>query len=190
MKKSLRIFTFGMVLVLALACPVLAEETTNPAGMEKMEGMDHSGMKHMEGMDHSGMEKMEGMDHSGMEHMKDMDHSGHLGDLIHESVVDGYKLAYHLMDIHEKMAAVKGMEHITHHLMLYVADAEGKPVDKITAVGYRIEGPGNVQKKMAMGMNNGFGADVSFKEKGVYTVNAKILAGEKKLVDSFQYEVK
>ena len=38
-----------------------------------------------------------------MSQMEEMDHSGHRGPNIHNSKVDGHGLAYHLIDLREKM---------------------------------------------------------------------------------------
>ena len=111
---------------------------------------------------------------------KTMDHSGHVGERIHESKVEGFSLAYHLLEL-------PGKE--DRHLMVYVFDAKGAPVAD-AKVGYLVVGPdGGKQKVMAMAMNDSFGGDVNFTAKGAYTVKTKILAGEKKLVDSFVYQV-
>ncbi|HCY88302.1 MAG TPA: hypothetical protein DHV36_24410 [Desulfobacteraceae bacterium] len=61
--------------------------------------------------------------------------------------------------------------------MLHVKDGHGKMIEK-AKVGYLIQGPGNsVEKKMAMSMNKGFGADVTFKHGKTDTVRAKVVAG-------------
>ncbi|MDM8522855.1 hypothetical protein QUF80_05725 [Desulfococcaceae bacterium HSG8] len=123
---------------------------------------------------------------------KAMDHSEHKGEMIHESSVDGYKFGYHLIDMKEKMKHMKNMPEMkaTHHLMVYVESPDGHEVEK-AKVGYLVEGPGDSkQKLMAMGMAGGFGADVDFSAKGAYVVKTKMVAGDKKLADKFEYEVK
>ncbi len=128
----------------------------------------------------------------GKEMHKTMDHSDHTGMLIHESSVDGHKLAYHLIDMKEKMKGMKNMPEMkdTHHLMLFIEDAHGHKMEK-GKVGYLVTGPGDSkQKLMCMGMKGGFGADVNLGAKGVYTIKAKVMAGDKKLQDEFTYEVK
>ena len=123
------------------------------------------------------------------------DHSGHLGVKIHESTIEGYGFAYHLIDIRkgtEEMKDMKGSNEadMTHHLMVYVLDPDGRPVEG-AKLGYLVEGPdGAKQKLMAMGMQGAFGANANFKTKGTYTVKTKFLIGDKKLLDSFSYEVK
>jgi hypothetical protein len=78
----------------------------------------------------------------------------------------------------------------THHLMMFVKDAHGHPVTQ-AKVGYMIQGPDNAkQKTMCMAMSGGFGADVNFKAKGVYTIMVKVMAGDKNLMDKFEHEVK
>ncbi|MDF1552614.1 MAG: hypothetical protein P1P84_06100 [Deferrisomatales bacterium] len=165
------------VTILALAAPVLA--------------MDHGKMGDM---DHG---KTGAMDHS---KMGDMDHSEHQGEMIRETTVDGYQLAYHLID---NMAAMAKMDDMkghdmskmkSNHLMLYIVDGSGKAVAE-GKVGYKVTGPdGKDQQTMAMamrsGMSAGFGADVDFKAKGTYTIKTKAVAGETKLMDEFTYEVK
>lgn len=122
-----------------------------------------------------------------------MSHSGHQGKMIHESTVDGYRLAYHLIDMEEKMKGMKmdmPEQMGTHHLMVFIQSPDGQP-EKSAKVGYVIAGPDNTtQKAMTMGMKGGFGADVTLKTKGMYTVKTKAVVGSKKLLDSFEYTVK
>jgi hypothetical protein len=150
---------------------------------------DHSGHDHSE----------EAHDHGAAGHSEEghvMDHSSHAGDLIHETTVDGYKLAYHLIDVREKMEkmkdmkGMKGMKPMTHHMMVYIKDPQGNTVSD-GMVGYLIENPDDTkQKVMCMAMSGGYGGDVNFDEPGTYTVKAKAIAGGNKLIDSFEYEVK
>jgi hypothetical protein len=124
-----------------------------------------------------------------------IEHSGHLGVIIHESEIEGYRFAYHLMDIQKGTAEMKDMKgskeaDTTHHLMVYVKDPDGRTVEA-AKLGYLVEGPdGAKQKLMTMGMQGAYGANVNFKNKGTYTIKAKFLAGDKKLLDRFNYEVK
>jgi hypothetical protein len=124
-----------------------------------------------------------------------IDHSGHVGDMIHESTVDGYRFAYHLIDIQKNpqqmhdMKDSKGSEK-THHLMVYVMDPDGQAVQQ-AKLGYLVEGPnGAKQKLMAMGMQGAYGANVDFRSKGSYTIKTKIVTGDKKLFDRFSHEVR
>ncbi|GBC59914.1 hypothetical protein DENIS_0856 [Desulfonema ishimotonii] len=143
-----------------------------------------------EGHDHSAHEKMD----SSMENAGhgSTDHSGHTGNKIHEARVNGWHLTYELIDMREKMKGMKNMPEMknTHHLMVYVRDAEGKTVDN-AKVGYLIEGPDDArQKAMCMGMGGGFGADVNMGAAGKYMVKTKVMAGDTKLMDEFGYEVR
>ncbi len=103
-----------------------------------------------------------------------IDHSDHVGDMIHESTVDGYRFAYHLIDIQknpEQMNDMKDSKEAekTHHLMVYVMDPDGQAVQQ-AKLGYLVEGPnGAKQKLMAMGMQGAYGANVDFRNKGSYT---------------------
>ena len=134
-----------------------------------------------------------------------MDHSGHVGVVIHESTIEGYGFAYHLLDIRKGTAEMKDMKgsteemkdmkgskeaDMTHHLMVYIMDPKGRAVEG-AKLGYLVEGPdGAKQKLMTMGMQNAYGANVNFKNKGTYTIKTKFLIGDKKLLDRFSYEVK
>ncbi len=124
-----------------------------------------------------------------------IDHSGHVGVMIHESTIDGYRFAYHLIDIQKSPEQMKDMKDPngsdrTHHLMVYVMGPEGQAVQK-AKLGYLVEGPnGAKQKIMAMGMQGAYGANVDFRNKGSYTIKTKIVTGDKKLLDRFSYEVK
>ena len=123
------------------------------------------------------------------------DHSKHVGVMIHESDIEGYRFTYHLIDNRkpsEEMKDMKGSQEAdtTHHLMVYVMDPAGHAVEA-GKLGYLVEGPdGTKQKLMAMGMQGAYGANVNFKNKGTYTIKAKFVAGDKKLFDRFSYEVK
>ena len=109
-----------------------------------------------------------------------MDHSNHVGEKIHESMVQGYHLAYHLLDLK------KGS---TRHLMVYIMDPEDKKVED-TKVGFLVEGPdGSKQKLMAEGMKGAFGVNVRFGTKGAHLIKVKVVTGGKKLLDSFHYKV-
>ena len=129
------------------------------------------------------------------DHKSATDHSGHVGDMIHESDIEGYRFAYHLIDMRKNPKMMEGMKGTkdagkTHHLMVYVTDPQGRSVDA-AKLGYLVEGPdGTKQKLMTMGMQGAYGANVNFNGKGTYTIKAKLLAGDKKLFDRFSYEVK
>ena len=122
-----------------------------------------------------------------------IDHSSHnMGAYFHESAVDSFAFTYKLIDMTAKIKTMANKPEMkdTHHLMVYVKDAHGHPV-KQAKVGYMIQGPDNAkQKKMCMAMGGGFGADINFKAKGVYTVMVKVVAGDKNLMDKFEHEVK
>jgi len=126
-----------------------------------------------------------------MSQMEEMDHSGHRGPNIHNSKVDGHSLAYHLIDLREKMKDMENMPEMqaTHHMMVYVVSPDGMPIAE-AKVGYLVISPsGDEQRLMAMGMSDGFGADVDFKASGAYTVRTKAVAGSTTLLDEFTYEV-
>lgn len=133
----------------------------------------------------------------------DMDTKDKFGELIHESKVDGYMLSYYFMDLrnqnsgdHDKTE--KNQSHDTgtkdmdkpHHLMVYIMDKNHKPVVK-GKVGFLIKGENNVsQKAMGMVMSDGFGTTADMKKKGTYKITTKAVLGKKKLMDSFNYEIK
>jgi len=127
--------------------------------------------------------------------------AGHaMGQMLRQSTVDGYGFMYHVLDVTERNAMMKGMEgmempgmskspDITNHLVVYITDPGGKSVSG--EIGFMITGPdGKEQKTLTMGMNNGYGADVSFKEKGIYKIKTKAKIAGKTLLDEFSYEVK
>jgi hypothetical protein len=124
-----------------------------------------------------------------------IDHSGHIGAVVHESTIEGFSFAYHLIDLRKDADEMKDMEGAkeadqTHHLMVYVMDSQGRSVQD-AKLGYLVEGPdGAKQKLMAMGMQGAFGANVDFSKKGVYTIKVKCVTGDKKLFDRFSFEVK
>lgn len=111
----------------------------------------------------------------------DMDHSAHVGEKIHESYVQGYRFAYHLLDLPGRDAR---------HLMTYILNPEGRAVTK-AKIGYLVKGPeAATQKVMAMAMKDSFGGDVRLSDKGIYVIKTKAVIGDMKLFDSFTYEVK
>ncbi len=121
----------------------------------------------------------------------DMSSSGKIGELFHESTVEGYMLSYYLLDLRDqdKSNDKKDMDK-PHHIMVYIMDKEHKPVLK-GKVGFMIKDTkGTLQKAMAMYMSQGFGITADMKKKGVYTITAKALIGDVKLVDSFSHEMK
>ena len=123
------------------------------------------------------------MDHtkSAGDHGKTMDHSQHMGDKIHESKVEGYQFAYHMLNMEDRA---------THHMMVYILAPDGGKVED-AKVGFLVNGPGGTkQKMMAMGMQGAYGADLDFKQKGSYTVKMKAVSGDQKFLDEFTYEVK
>ena len=112
---------------------------------------------------------------------KPMDHSGHIGEKVHESVVQGYQMAYHLLDLPGRTEK---------HLMTYITGPSGNPV-RNAKVGYLVVGPDGVkQRVMAMAMKDAFGGDVNLTAKGNYTIKSKAVFGREKLMDSFHFEVK
>lgn len=127
-------------------------------------------------------------------------HGHEMGKMLHHSTVDGYGFMYHVLDMAQRNVMMKGMEgmempgmskspDITNHLMVYITDPGGKPVSG--KIGFFITGPdGKEQKTLTMGMHDGYGADVSFKEKGIYVIKTKAVIGGKTLLDEFSYENK
>jgi hypothetical protein len=130
----------------------------------------------------------------------DMGHSGHSGENIHNSVVDGYRFSFQLIDIREKMAAAaakmkaagqmhEGMD-ATNHLMVFIKSPDGAAVEN-ASVGYLITGPdGTAQKHMCMSMGGGYGSDIKLAGSGEYTIKTKAVANGKNIVDEFTYTVK
>ncbi|WP_300458353.1 hypothetical protein [Desulfobacula sp.] len=133
----------------------------------------------------------------------DMAKSDRVGDLIHESVVDGYMLSYYFMDLRDQKGGTHDMADMDnshsmpnkamdkpHHLMVYIMDQHHQPVLK-AKVGFLIkDAKGNAQKAMGMFMSNGFGITADMKKKGLYTITTKAIAGDKKLMDKFDYDMK
>lgn len=128
-----------------------------------------------------------------------MDHSKMIGDLVHESKVEGNKFAYHILDNKANLEKARakgvkagaGAENMkSHHLMLYPRGADGKAMMD-AKVGYLIVGPdGAKQQVMTMEMTGGYGADVDFSKKGKYAVKVKMVKGSDKFVDDWTYEAK
>ncbi|MDP2646086.1 MAG: hypothetical protein Q8P24_14195 [Desulfobacterales bacterium] len=108
-------------------------------------------------------------------------HNAHIGKKIHESMLQGYHLAYHLLDLPGRQEQ---------HLMTYIADGSGQTLTR-GQLGYLVVGPdGANQKVMAMAMKDAFGGDVNFTDKGRYIIKIKAAFDDKKLLDEFSFEVK
>jgi len=123
-------------------------------------------------------------------------HQDHdMGKMIHMSDVDGYKLSYHLIDLKEKMKTLKMPEGSdaapmeSHHLMVFIADGDGSKMSE-GDVGFQVEGPeGTVQKAMAMGMSDGFGANINLEPGVSYVIKTKAVSGNAKLSDQFTFKL-
>ncbi len=123
-----------------------------------------------------------------------------MGEIFRQHSVDGYVLNYNMLDMAARkkmMGSMEGMDmpgmskspDITNHLVVSIKDGKGKAVSG--KVGFFIiSASGKEQKTLTMGMHGGYGADVSFKEKGVYKIQTKAVIDGKTLVDDFSYEVK
>ncbi len=122
------------------------------------------------------------------------------GLLIAEKTLEGYTLKYSLLNLAERKELMKGMEgmkmhgmsdspDVTHHLVVYVRGADGKPVTG--KIGFNITNPdGTPFKTLTMGMQGGYGADVLFKAKGIYKIRTKAVIAGKTMDDEISYEVK
>jgi len=103
---------------------------------------------------------------------------------IHEGKKDGFSLAFELLPM-------KG-EGITHHLMVFVKDAAGKPLVG-AKVGFDVASPvkgSRDQKVMAMGMGDGYGANLDLTAKGKYTIKTRVVGGGKDILYTFEHEVR
>lgn len=135
-----------LVLTLALMIPFTAM------------AMDHSKMDHSK-MDNGSMDKGK-MDMGGMSMGGDMM-------MLQEEMVDGVMGSAHMLDVKEKMAK-HGMT-TTHHIMIGFKDGHGKSLSD-GKVAVKVESPdGKVSKPiMMMGMGEGFGADITLDQVGMY----------------------
>ncbi len=109
------------------------------------------------------------------------DHGGHVGQMIHETRVQGFQLAYHVVDLKKKT---------TRHLMVYITGLDGHLVEQ-AKVGFLIKGPdGFKQTLMAAGMKGAFGVNAEIVAVGSYMIKMKAIINGRKLIDGFTYEVK
>ncbi|MGC9022510.1 MAG: hypothetical protein ACP5J5_05295 [Dissulfurimicrobium sp.] len=128
-----------------------------------------------------------------------MDHGQHMMDMgtkAYETVVDGVKAIFKVIDMRERM---KGMGMVmpegikdTHHVMVAFKDAKtGKPITE-GEVRMKIVGPDKAEQvKDLMGMGDHFGADFDLSKKGRYGVMCKFKLKDGKVREAkFWYEVK
>ena len=178
MKKYMYIAAIVFGVMMAPAWPVLGAGGGHGGGGGHADGGSGRDMG-------QGGHMMDGSSHG-------MAQEGSGGIKIHTANVEGYHLSYELIDMKARMKGMENMpemEH-SHHLMVYVKDKDGNPVEN-AKVGYLIKGPGDSEQRvMCMGMGAGYGADVNLAEKGTYTVNTKAVVGDKTFLDSFEYELR
>lgn len=124
------------------------------------------------------------------------------GKQIRQTNVKGYNLTYHLLNLSERNEMMKKMDghsvlgmkkvpDMTNHLMVYVEKSDGKIVPG--DVAFLITGPdGKDFRTVTMEMYGGYGADISMKFKGVYTIKTKIIADKEgiRIDDEFTFEMK
>jgi hypothetical protein len=184
MKQARILLAASMVVVFFTFSGAMAGDMSLPKAPEK--AMEHGA----QGM---GMEKMDHSSHG--KEMGAMGHSDRAGENIRNATVDGYQLAYHLVDMREKMKAMKSEGHthpmMSHHLMVYVNDPAGSPVGSAKA-GFLVTAP-NVPEQKVMGMAmgvGGYGADIDFSAPGDYALTSKIVVGDKTIKDNFAYTAK
>lgn len=162
--RRLTVFSLALLTVAAFAFPAFAEDCC-PSGAAPKAGAPVAA---------AAKDPHAGMDMG----------AGETTRKIHEGKKDGYAFAFDIMPM-------KG-EGITHHLMLFVKEPAGKALTG-AKVGFDVGSPGKGQKAqrvMAMGMGDGYGANLDFSAKGKYTIKAKVVGGGKDLLYSFDYEVK
>jgi hypothetical protein len=170
MKQARILWVASMVIVFLSYTGVMAGDMTPPAGHEKTMQQGAPGMGAM-------------------------GHSDRAGENIRNATVDGYQLAYHLIDMREKMKAMKSEGHThkmsTHHLMVYVTDPAGSPVGS-AKTGFLVTAP-NVSDQKVMGVAmgvGGYGADIDFSAPGDYALTSKLIMGDKTIKDNFTYAAK
>jgi hypothetical protein len=184
MKQVKTIFIGTLMLVWIPCACTLAAEMTHPQGHEMPQKQEMKGAD-MEKMDHSKHQMDKGA----------MDHPMRAGENIRNTSVDGFTLAYHLIDMGGNMSSMKtegpDKKRESHHLMIYVNDADGKPVGS-AKVGFMIEtSAGASQKVMSMPMGvGGYGANIDLSTAGTYKLMSKIAIGDKMIKDDFSYTVK
>lgn len=145
-----------------------------------------SAMEHGQGS-MSSMPMMGHGDH-GQGHMMDM------GTTAYETVVDGVKATFKVIDMREQMkgmAMPKDMKD-THHIMVAFKDAETGALISEGEVRMKVVGPDKAeQTKDLMGMEGHFGADFDLSKKGRYGVMCKFKLKDGKVREAkFWYEVK
>lgn len=136
-------------------------------------------------------------EHAGMSHAA----AAPQGVVIRESKVQGSSLTYRIYSWEERNVMMKGMEgHVmagmddsgrsSHHLMVFVAGADGKERSG-GKVGFIVVGPDKSEfKTLTMAMSGGYGADVPMNAKGEYTVKLKAVFGDQTLAEEFTHTVK
>jgi len=121
-----------------------------------------------------------------------MEHGGmmSMGKMAHEEVVDGVKASFEVLDIQKKMKEM-GMKE-THHIMVMFTDAKTKKMLGGGEAKIKIIAPDKTeQTKDLMGMEGGFGSDVTMPAKGKYGVMCKFqLKDGKTRSVKFWYTVK
>ena len=132
MKKLIVIAVIVFGVMMALAWPVLGAGGGHDGGGHGGSGSGDAGSG--QGMDQGG-HMMGGSDQDMGQDSHMMDSSdqgmGQGGMKIHTATVDGYQLSYELIDMKARMKGMKNMPEMkdSHHLMVYVKDKDGNPVE-------------------------------------------------------------
>lgn len=131
-------------------------------------------------------------DHGSM----DMGHGGHQGDIAHQEVVDGVKVAFKVMSMKEHMKGLnmempKGMRE-THHIAVEFKDARSGKALTEGIVRVKVLAPDKATlTKDLVGMQGHFGADFNLSAKGTYGVMCKFQLKDGKVRSSkFWYTVR
>ncbi len=178
--KHYMVFIMGVVFLGAVASTLYASSRHGTPGFNP--AANDMAPEHTHGAGEKGMHEAA---HGAADHQK-MDR---------ETVVEGYRFAYHLTDVSKKTPAMVAEGRMpeemaaTHHLMVYIQGPDGKPVEE-ARVGCLVTGPdGAVQKKMAVGMGKGFGADVILSAPGTYKIKTKAVIGDETLINEIDYRL-
>lgn len=108
-----------------------------------------------------------------------------LGAEIRKSQAEAFSMTYRLLKLD------KPVEGDTHHLMVFIDGADGKPLAG-AKVGFQVTAPGAEKPRsvMTQGMDPGFGANLNFTAKGTYLVRCKAAYPGGTFTDEFSYLVK
>ena len=131
-----------------------------------------------------------------MEHEDEM--KGPKGMMMRTMNIDGYKVSFHIMDIHRYMEKMGHEGHegqmmgkdATHHIMMEIIDKNGKKIENAVVKVKVIDPEKKSQSQALTSMMGNYGANFNMPAKGKYQIMTLFKIGGKKHKGGYWHEMK